>query len=203
MEGGSAGVTRGGGAPSPRCSRLCEGTEGEAAASAQAAGLLASGADGLPQTPHSRALQGHSPPPASRPALSGAGILTPSAHNLGPRNRSKRRHHSRLCEPSSHGPVEFPDLHPPPGLPPHPEGPPWGRPAGHEAQRPGSGGWLKPAAWDLLSVRSRSLNLPGLCSLQSTRVVPLHLGSRSSTSFKVKLTHRMTFAHPSLGAPLP
>lgn len=38
-------------------------------------------------------------------------ILTLSAHNPGPRNRSKWCHHSRLCEPCSGGPVEFPDLH--------------------------------------------------------------------------------------------
>lgn len=82
-------------------------------------------------------------------------------------------------------------------------GPPWGRPAGHEAQRPGSGGWLKPAALDLLSVRRGSLTSPGLRSLQSTREVPLHLGSRIRARFKVMLTHCMTLAHPSLGAPLP
>lgn len=69
--------------------------EKEQQASARTAGLLSSRADGLPQAPPLLA-----PPPAPRPALSGTGILSPSAHNLGPRNRSKWRHHSRFCDPA-------------------------------------------------------------------------------------------------------
>lgn len=122
-------------------------------------------------------------------------LLTPSASYLGPRNRSKWHHHSRLRQFHSHGPVGFLDLHSFPD--------PMGkvRPSGRSGVRR-----VAKAVCRLTCCVTGAghLTSPSLHSLQSTRAAAIHLGSRIRDQLQGQLlANCMPLARPPLQASLP